>query len=571
MYSQTYIVKSSTGSNVKSKGTSRNAFFQVGNHCYSGEIQLSLQHAFGGVTLKEIPTLIPLIIKQQSALTYLCDSSKVPVSNQFHLSLNEMEWARNFVVSELSSDSISKSMAKLATKHSWIDDDKSSTYFELIGDASSRFADILFIASRTHAQGLCFITIYFEGTIYVVLEDSETHSQPLININFPDISRSGEGATLALYDDVNGKGHNGPWMKLSIWQVVSVDNDTVHQDQQIEEEEEVQIQPTVDEKQEVGIVEQPITKDLSCGDSYVQSYIILKGDNDVRNVLFRFGNWIYEGSVELIPNISLADIPHVIPSLRVQQSKLEFVSDISSLPSSDPFVSVIAHATKRKSLMQNQAIESLNDLLSAGQDWLEDKASDTFFEFDCCNDNADNNPLENVDVLAIKAYTPNGIISVSLYYAGNWYLILDEGKDDLPLLDSKFPDVSCKVQEHNIQSFPSGIDDWPELRNLSVCCSSKPVTITQPSDESGAVQKHLEEKLETIDEGDSNRDTAWDTDGKPIDKDDKDVQLSPNTDDISGNTNEDDISDDDDFYAQLDKLDQQLEHEIQGLKDLDVG
>jgi len=555
---------------VKSKGTSRNAFFQVGNHCYSGEIQLSLQHAFGRVILKDIPMLIPLIIKQQSALTYLCDASKVPVSNQFHVSLNEMEWARNFVVSELSSGSISSSMAKLATKHSWIDDDKSSTYFELIGDASSRFADILFIASRTHAQGLCFITIYFEGTIYVVLEDSESHSQPLIDINFPDISRSGEGATLALYDDVNGKGHNGPWMKLSIWQVISIDEIEEEEEVQQVEEDEVQTQPNVDETQDVGIVEQPLTKDVSCGDSYVQSYIILKGDGDMRNVCFRFGNWIYEGSVELIPNISLSDISFVIPSLRVQQSKLDFVSDISSLPSSNSFALAIAHATKKQSLMQNQAVESLNDLLSAAHDWLEDKASDTFFEFVCCNDNADNNPLENVDVLAIKAYTPNGIISISLYYAGSWYLILDEGKDDLPLLDSKFPDVSCKVQEHDIHSFPSGIDDWPELRKLSVCCSSnKPLTTTQPSDESGAVQKHLEEKLETIDEGDSTRDTvSWDTDGKPIDKD---VQLSPNTDDISGNTNEDDISDDDDIYAQLDKLDQQLDHEIKGLKDLDVG
>ena len=160
-----------------------------------------------------------------------------------------------------------------------------------------------------------------------------------------------------------------------------------------------------------------------------------------------------------------------------------------------------------------------------------------------------------------------------MYYGGNWYLILDEGKDDLPLLDSKFPDVSCKVQEHNIHSFPSGIDDWPELRKLSVYCSQSstvPLNTTQPSDETGAVQKHLEEKLETIDEGDSNRDTAWDIDGKPTTEKGA-IQLSPNTDDISGNTNEDDISDNDDIYAQLDKLDQQLDHEIKGLKDLDVG
>ena len=192
----------------------------------------------------------------------------------------------------------------------------------------------------------------------------------------------------------------------------------------------------------------------------------------------------------------------------------------------------------------------------------------------CCNDNADNNPLENVDVLAIKAYTPNGIISISLYYAGSWYLILDEGKDDLPLLDSKFPDVSCKVQEHDIQSYPSGIDDWPELRKLSVCCSqssSVPLNTTQPSDEAGAVRKHarMEMKLETITEGDS-KDTAWDADGKPIIEKGA-IQLSLIDVDMSGSSNERDISDDDDIYAQLDKLDQQLDHEIKGLKDLDVG
>lgn len=90
MYSQTYIVKS-VGSDLRNESVSRHAFFQCGPSCYTGEIKLGLEHAFGDVTLKDIPALVPLVQRQQGDLTYLCDSSNVPVSNSFYLALNEME------------------------------------------------------------------------------------------------------------------------------------------------------------------------------------------------------------------------------------------------------------------------------------------------------------------------------------------------------------------------------------------------------------------------------------------------------------------------------------------------
>jgi hypothetical protein len=213
-YGQTYIVKT-TGSDLRTE-TSRQAFSQIGSSCYSGDITLSLRHAFCDVTLKDIPSLIHEVQQQQSGLQYLCEASKIPVSSSFYLALNEFEWARNFVVTEATSPSISNQIAKLRDKLPWLDNDESRVYFELVGDTANKFADILFIASKAYTQGMCFISLYFEGVIYVTLEDITSDTQPLLGISFPDISgSSGDGATLALYEN------EGPWMKLSVWEVQS--------------------------------------------------------------------------------------------------------------------------------------------------------------------------------------------------------------------------------------------------------------------------------------------------------------------------------------------------------------
>lgn len=45
----------------------------------------------------------------------------------------------------------------------------------------------------------------------------------------------------------------------------------------------------------------------------------------------RFGSWCYSGTVQLTPTLALADIPHVIPALRMQQTKLDFMCDVAQV------------------------------------------------------------------------------------------------------------------------------------------------------------------------------------------------------------------------------------------------
>ena len=40
--------------------------------------------------------------------------------------------------------------------------------------------------------------------------------------------------------------------------------------------------------------------------------------------------------------------------------------------------------------------------------------------------------------------------------------------DNVPLLDSKFPDVGGKGRGYILQTTPSGTDEWPALRKMSI-------------------------------------------------------------------------------------------------------
>lgn len=43
-----------------------------------------------------------------------------------------------------------------------------------------------------------------------------------------------------------------------------------------------------------------------------------------------------------------------------------------------------------------------------------------------------------------------------------------ESTGENPLLDSRFPDVSGKGRGYQLQAFNEGVDEWPELRKLSI-------------------------------------------------------------------------------------------------------
>lgn len=162
------------------------------------------------LSLIDIPHLVPMIQAQQGSLSYFCQENEMPTTCSFNGPLKVFEDARDLVIHELASDVISDKISYLMKNNKWIED--GDVYFELVGNASNLFPDISFICSKVYMydNGLIFNAIYFEGTIYVTIQDSDGE-QPLLDINFPDIRLDHNGSILSLYDNPAS-----PWMKLSI-------------------------------------------------------------------------------------------------------------------------------------------------------------------------------------------------------------------------------------------------------------------------------------------------------------------------------------------------------------------
>merc|ERR1712167_16693 len=90
------------------------------------------------------------------------------------------------------------------------------------------------------------------------------------------------------------------------------------------------------------------------GDEKVQSV----GSTAHHDVLFRFGSWCYAGSVQLTPLLDLADLPHLIPALRMQQSRLDFICDVSQMPLSSPFAKPMGYFASIAPAMEKELVQA---------------------------------------------------------------------------------------------------------------------------------------------------------------------------------------------------------------------
>lgn len=456
-YNQTYIILSdSSEDDSESKySETKEVFFRCGNWCYKGKIQ------FAGlkISTSDLPSLIPTLQRQQGSLRFFCNSKSIPLTSEFLdpvLFLNE---AIDFTGEEMISDHVENELNKMAGVFPWINDDSASTYFELsLGNLPDYMDKIGLIASKTYTRGLIIISIYYEGTIYFVIQSGEG-DQALLDVRFPDVSRHGQGLLLACYND-----HTVPYRKLTLWHA--------------------------SEANEVVITKLPTKiKTLSITTStYQQTYCIMCSNSERQavasvhhDVLFRFGSWCYAGRVQLTPSLGLADIPFVIPALRMQQSRLDYVFDTGNIPTNSPFANCLQHAHELGPLVDEQianseeALRSLIDRLAKmglGESiarWLEGEPQNSFFEFKLApNDDRDNSRLKNIELIASKTYHPSGIVTVMIVFQNTLYVSLQDATADIPLLDSKFPDVSGKGRGYQIHAFPEGTSQWPSLRKVSI-------------------------------------------------------------------------------------------------------
>jgi hypothetical protein len=432
---QTCIIKTTTTREVGSgeTATTREAFYRCGSVCYQGELELDLQQIFD-ISLDNIPLILSKLQQQKNEFkSYQCDSDNVlPESNSFKIPLHELEKAQSFVASELSSAGIANDIKNL----SWAKSDDDDVYFELVGDTSRLFPDILLACSTVHHDGRAFIYIYFEGVILTAIVNSDKCCI-LNDLNVSNFTGCSYGSTLAMYS-------GNSWMKLSMFKANQRKTDK---------------SPT------------PPPLLLTSDGSYVQSYIILKATGNKRKereVMFRFGSWCYSGKVDLqTHNIYLQDVPGLIREVRLAQPNLNFVGDVSTLSETNRFFKPMQRMTRILPKYLEEEAASCEDYLRQILD-EEVSENDYFFEFACDNESMAFNDLEAVELVCNKIYNGNGVIAISIYHSGNWYLKFEDGSSENPLLDSKFPDLSKKRNGIQLKTYQVGCGSWTGLRSLSL-------------------------------------------------------------------------------------------------------
>lgn len=370
-----------------------------------------------------------------------------------------MSEVADFVGAEMISDAVEKELKRMSSVFPWIDDDSASTYWELtLSNIPDFMENVGLVATKTYTRGLIIISVYYDSAVYFVLSAGEG-DQPLLDVRFPDISKHGQGLHIASYND-----SSMPWRKLTLWHILIPDS--------------------VNQVREI-----PKLKTLSVSSkNYEQTYCIMKSSWDPNNptlsvhhdVLFRFGSWCYAGRVQLTPSLTLSDIPFVIPALRMQQSRLDYICEVSAIPTTSPFAPTLAYMRRVTPYIEHliaESEETLNSLIDRltkmglGESvakWLEGDPANSFFEFKVSPDDEMMDAFKNMELVASKCYHATGIITITIVFQSNIYVCVLDGSNENPLLDSRFPDISGKGRGYQVQAFSDGVDGWSALRKISV-------------------------------------------------------------------------------------------------------
>lgn len=459
-YNQTYLIFPPSDSDEEknaSFSSSRDVFFRCGNWCYRGPIDFN----GNAVGTSKLSVLIPILQRQQSSLRYYCNASSMKIHNDINEPLDFLQKACEFVAEEVTSSHVDDELRKWSSVFPWIDDDKATTYFELTLEPPKFMSKVSLIASKTYNRGLIVIGIYFEGTFYFVLLPGEGE-QHLLDVRFPDVSCHGQGLHIASYRE-----ETPYWRKLTLWHTVAGG-------------------PVITTEAPRDVAKSTTTNISSA--KYIQTYCILKSEPNPsggglsvqHEALFRFGSWCYSGKVQLTPELSLSDVPFVIPALRMQQSRLTYLCDAARMPNASLFTKPLEFIHDLSPFIEDQICKSEETLqalierlsrMGLGDSvtkWLEGEACNSFFEFRIASTPEIDRMMKKVELIASKCYHPSGIITITLVFQKTIYVTIAEGGEENPLLDSKFPDVSAKGRGYQLHSYPEGVDGWEQLRKVTI-------------------------------------------------------------------------------------------------------
>eukprot|EP00949_MAST-11_sp_MAST-11-sp1_P001538 g1538.t1 len=506
-YHQTYIVRKPSG-----RTTKRSVFVRCGNWCYNGEVDLGQI----SLALADVPMAIPILQAQQGSLRYVSEFAQLPRTSMYRKVLLHLQRVAGFIEQQAATEATIRALMQLEglarspTKSKpakqqpgvqMMVSDAPEEYFELeLTENCKSYKNVELLASKTYVRGVIMVLIYFDGSVYCTLSEGEG-SQPLLDVNFPDMSRKGGGCQIGTFEHPH-------FRKMSVWQGAPPVTGGTPSPKSKAKSRAKGGGSTLDFGDEGGAsdgespgrgsrssrhatssrggadaVEVDGAGESSNGlTAQGQTYIIFhhpsklpEGDDDIveevggdigptrRKAFFIFGGWCYAGDINVDSDpgeMSLKSIPDILPTVAAQQQSMAFSTELESLHATSSSYKAIHRLQKAaqylvKQLMgAGEELEKLRSLLEKrGQSpWIDDDSRGVYFELQMTEEGAE--PLTCVEVAASKMYIGGALVSL-MFFDGNLYACLADGeKGEQNLLDSAFPDVAHKARGYTLGSAP---------------------------------------------------------------------------------------------------------------------
>ena len=216
-YNQTYVVFKNIIANQTLEPLRRDVFFRFGRWCYAGNVEIGTEN----LQLSDVPLVAPILQSQQSKLKYFCLAADIPSTSSFYEPMERMREACNFLVTRImdAMEEMEEMATNQADEYSWLLEDDAKTFFELRTDGKHQSQEVDFLAAKVYGR-LIFVTIYFQGSYYLKVQDSQQKTHHLLDASFPSFNNKARGLTLTCTWKDQFTDPNFHFREMCVWEQV---------------------------------------------------------------------------------------------------------------------------------------------------------------------------------------------------------------------------------------------------------------------------------------------------------------------------------------------------------------
>mmetsp|Transcript_26098 Transcript_26098/g.82832 ORF Transcript_26098/g.82832 Transcript_26098/m.82832 type:complete len:652 (-) Transcript_26098:321-2276(-) len=438
------------------------------------------------ITVGDVEGALRRLSSKKKTMPLWCTKEELPKDAPFHSIAMTLDDTCVFVRDEIAeAQDILEDMSQYGMT-AWIDSAEGKSYFEL-RTCKDHLADVELACLKTFLGTLKVHIIFLNRSYYITMCDVSSCETSLEDNTFPDISSKGAGFQIKLFDSGSEFTH------LAIWQLLDKDElcmrDVMRERArglagEGKEEKSAAVARDEDDMSFAGEDDMThINSDYLWGNckeayagSYTQTYLMLRSEDGTtaRRALFRYGNWVYGGSIDMDQQVTLHDVPLVLRKFQRQQGRLAYWMEIAKLPDGLPFSAPMKHFAMSCAFLEREMLKAENTLTEITEyhkkkgipAWVDEENGCQFFELETAGDQEH---FKDVELMASKTYF-KGVVVITIFFEGSFYVTLSPSVDDQPLLDMSFPDVESKGRALQLATYKH-----PEYKKLMLWQSTRSV------------------------------------------------------------------------------------------------